>query len=112
MGRGDGLGGEENFQVTTFDSCQGGACVFLTSCLCCGFVLNYLVAEKIGQNALLHGLLALPCWPFVGTIPLRMRTRTFLGVDDNRMDDVLCGLFCWPCAQCQMYNELKERGVD
>ncbi len=85
--------------------------MFIISCAQLGLVLNYLTAEKIGENPVFHGVISLPCWSCVGSLLLRLKMREYLGMEEKTIYDVLSGLFCICCVQCQLYNEVKERGL-
>ncbi len=113
-----------NFRVGALDCCHDGD--LGTCCLSAlgfGFALNYLATDKMhyhdqgkegGVGFLDHplgmGVLSLLC-PWAGAICMRMRVRKFFDMEEDHVDDILCGLCCTPCVNCQTYNEVKERGL-
>ena len=76
---------------------------------CCPCLLGYQVADKIGENAILHLLLGCPCWAFIGGILLRIQYRPKNEIPENMVGDIICGLCCTPCVYCQMFNDHEER---
>jgi len=66
-------------------------------------------ASKLGENALLYCLGAM-CFPML--VSLRAKTREKYNIaSDVESDALVSGICCFPCANCQVANELTNRGL-
>ena len=101
-GQGDGQGGiDDEWSVSVFGCFNNIPTCLLGWCVPC--ILNYLTAEKIGQNGILFFILTI-CLPWPTAVLLRIKVRQAKGMRDNLLMDVLCG-YCLPgCVYCQMAN--------
>jgi Cys-rich protein (TIGR01571 family) len=66
-------------------------------------------AEKIGEGGLLMGVLA--CFvPCVALTLLRGTARAKYDIDGSLGEDALMSWCCGACLNCQLANEIKDRG--
>ena len=90
--------------VVTFSSSG-----FLGLCLPC--VLTALTAKRLGESPWLYcfGVATFVC-PMM--VALRVKARQRLGIDgDVRDDAVLSSPCCVFCSNCQVANEMREKGA-
>ena len=68
----------------------------------------YQIAEGLGQNGLLCGLLYLlvPCAPIM---MLRQEAREKYSIDGTTTNDAIASLCCGACVQCQVAAEVQQR---
>merc|ERR1711982_260329 len=83
-----------------------GTCCCVSWCYPCAV---YRDAEALNKSGLLCGLLSciVPCIP---TMLLRSEAREKYGIEGSTAGDAVAAFCCTPCVQCQVGNEIEERG--
>ena len=81
-----------------------GCCV--SFCFPCAV---YRDAEALNKSGIFCGLIScfFPCIP---TFLLRGEAREKYGIEGSTCGDAMCSFFCNRCVQCQIGNEIEERG--
>jgi len=84
-----------------------GLCLLGYFCPC---YLTGKVAESVGKNCLLFGLLAITPIRLCSNALLRQAVREKYGIDGSIVSDVVCGCCCSLCASVQEGNEVVIKG--
>ncbi|XP_060193608.1 cell number regulator 2-like [Lycium barbarum] len=91
-------------------------CLVTCVCPCITFgqiseILNKGTTSCAGRGAL-YGLLGLTGFPSLYSCFYRSKMRGQYDLEEAPCVDCLVHVFCEPCALCQEYRELKNRGFD
>ena len=68
----------------------------------CPLVGAALISRKMKQN-ICYG----PC---CGVLPLNLKMRSMVGIEQNMWNEGVQATFCWPCFTCRLHNELEKQG--
>uniref|UniRef100_A0A1J3HQ18 Protein PLANT CADMIUM RESISTANCE 6 n=1 Tax=Noccaea caerulescens TaxID=107243 RepID=A0A1J3HQ18_NOCCA len=107
-----------NWTSGLFDCMNDGENALITCCF--PFITFGQIAEVIDEGAtncgtagmlyvLIFGLFGVPC---VYTCTYRTKLRNKYGLPDAPLPDWILHCCCEPCALCQEYRELNNRGID
>ncbi|CAM8926893.1 hypothetical protein QQ045_022164 [Rhodiola kirilowii] len=91
-------------------------CCITCCCPCITFGQNAEILERGATSCPASGAiffaLSYVGWAFLYSCSYRSKLRKAYSLPAEPCADVLVHCFCSPCAICQEYRELKNRGVD
>ena len=76
--------------------------------LLCAPCLTCQSASRLNKSCFLYGILSLLC-PCLSVCLLRGSARAKYGIEGNCCGDAICATCCYPCANCQIANEVDTR---
>ena len=82
--------------------------IYGTFCQPCSINRN---AKNLHNDGIIWGILGcfLPCYPI---ILLRRQARQRYEIQGSNFDDILSGIFCHSCVNCQIASEIKANDDD